>query len=54
MKKPVRMGILGIGMIVDWIMGDTAKAPSIRVAAIASRSLDRAQAAAAKYGIETV
>ena len=46
MEKPVRMGILGTGMIVDWIMGDIARAPSVRVAAIASRSLERARAAA--------
>ena len=53
MEKPVRMGILGTGMIVDWIMGDIERAPSVRVAAIASRSLERARAAASKYGIET-
>lgn len=52
-NQPVRMGILGTGMIVDWIMGDIARAQSIRVTAIASRSLERAQAAAARYGIET-
>ncbi len=53
MEKPVRMGILGTGMIVDWIMKDIARASSLRVTAIASRSLERAQAAAARYGIET-
>lgn len=53
MDKPVRMGILGTGMIVDWIMGDIAKAESICVTAIASRNPERAQAAAARYGIAT-
>ena len=53
MEKIVRMGIVGTGMIVDWIMGDVAKARSVRVTAIASRSLERARAAAARYGIET-
>ena len=53
MTDVIRMGIMGTGMIVDWIMNDIRKASNIRVTAIASRSLDRAREAAVRYGIET-
>lgn len=47
----IRLGILGTGRIVDRVMADMPNAKEITVAAIASRSADRARAAAEKFGI---
>ena len=47
----VRLGIAGPGRIVHRVMTDLRKAEHIDIAAVASRSLERAQAAAAEFGI---
>ncbi|MBO2515769.1 MAG: oxidoreductase [Clostridiales bacterium] len=47
----VKMGIIGTGRIVDRVMTDMCNAERIELTAIASRSAERAKAAAEKYGI---
>lgn len=49
--EKVRLGIAGPGRIVRRVMADLRKAEHIDVAAVASRSIERARAAAAAYGI---
>lgn len=47
----VRLGIAGPGRIVHRVMADLRKAEHIEIAAVASRSIERAEAAAAEFGI---
>lgn len=47
----VKMGIVGPGRIVDRVMADMGNAKEIEVFAVASRSLERAKAAAERYSI---
>ena len=49
----IRLGILGPGRIVDRVMTDMANAKEVTVTAVASRSIDRAKAAAKRYGFPT-
>ena len=49
--EKVRLGIAGPGRIVRRVMADLRKAEHIEIAAVASRSIERARAAAAEYGI---
>ena len=49
--ETVRLGIAGPGRIVHRVMKDLRKAEHIEIAAVAARNLERAQAAAAEYGI---
>ena len=49
----IRLGILGPGRIVDRVMTDMANAKEVNVTAVASRSIDRAKAAAKRYGFPT-
>jgi predicted dehydrogenase len=51
MKKKVRWGILGVAKINDRLLPAFAKAANANLCAIASRSLDKAKAAAARAGI---
>lgn len=46
-----RMGIAGPGRIVHRVMADLRKAEHIEIAAVASRSIERAKAAAREFGI---
>lgn len=47
----LRVGLLGPGRIVDRVMVDMHNAKDVVITAVASRSLERAQKAAARYGI---
>ena len=47
----VRLGIVGPGRIVRRVMTDLRRAEHIEIAAVASRSAERARAAAKEYGI---
>lgn len=47
----VRLGIVGPGRIVGRVMPDMMNSSEIEITAVASRSLERAQEAAGKYGI---
>ena len=49
-QKNVRVGVLGPGRIVRRVMKDFHKGRGYELAAVASRSLERAQAAAREYG----
>ncbi|MBQ6120204.1 MAG: Gfo/Idh/MocA family oxidoreductase [Clostridia bacterium] len=49
--EKVRLGIAGPGRIVRRVMTDLRKAEHIEIAAVASRALDRAKAAAAEFDI---
>ena len=49
--KKVRLGIAGPGRIVHRVMTDIRRAEHIEVAAVASRTIERASAAAAEYDI---
>lgn len=49
--EKVRLGLAGPGRIVRRVMTDLRKAEHIEIAAVASRAIDRAKAAAAEYGI---
>lgn len=49
--EKVRLGIAGPGRIVRRVMKDLRKAEHIEIAAIASRSIERAKAAAVEYDI---
>ena len=51
MNSVVRLGIAGPGKIVRRVMKDLRKAEHIQIAAVASRSLERAQAAALEMDI---
>lgn len=48
----IRVGIVGPGRIVDRVMPDLKKAEKIEVTAFASRSLERAENAANRYGVK--
>ena len=48
--KPLRIGVVGPGRIVRRVMKDFHKGQSYTLAAVASRSLERAQTAAREYG----
>ena len=50
-EKKIRLGLLGPGRIVSRVMTDMANAGHIEVAAVASRSLEKAREAAEKYHI---
>ena len=50
--RPVRWGIVGPGRIAEDLVGDFVHVPDAEVLAVASRSSDRAQAFAAKHGID--
>src|SRR5437764_625542 len=52
-KKKLRWGILGVAKINNRLLPAFAKAVNATVAAVASRSPDRANAAAAAAGIPT-
>ena len=52
--EKVRLGIAGPGRIVHRVMTDLRKAEHIDIAAVASRSLARAEAAAKEFGIPLV
>lgn len=47
----VRLGIAGPGRIVRRVMADLRKAEHIEIVAVASRSIERAEAAAREFGI---
>ena len=49
--EKIRLGIAGPGRIVHRVMTDLRKAEHIDIAAVASRSPERAEAAAAEFGI---
>ena len=53
MNKPVRIGILGPGKIVDRVSHDFKNISGGTITAIASRSYDRAREACQKYGVQT-
>ena len=48
----IQWGIVGPGRIANSVMGDFRHVPNARAAAVASRSLERAQAFADKHGLE--
>jgi predicted dehydrogenase len=50
--RPVRWAIVGPGRIAEDLVGDFVHVPDAEVLAVASRSSDRAQAFAAKHGID--
>jgi predicted dehydrogenase len=50
-KESIVWGVLGTSKINDKVVPPMHRAPKCRVKGIASRSLDKAQAAAAKYGL---
>jgi predicted dehydrogenase len=50
--EDIRWGIVGPGRIAESVIGDFALVEGARVAAVASRSADRAAAFAARHGIE--
>jgi dihydrodiol dehydrogenase / D-xylose 1-dehydrogenase (NADP) len=52
MDNAVKWGILGPGKISDTFAGELRFAPEARIVAVGSRSLKRAEAFAAKHGIE--
>ena len=52
MTQEIRWGIVGPGRIADKVAGDLGLVEGARAVAVASRSLDRAQAFADRHGIE--
>ena len=52
MNEEIRWGVVGPGRIAENLVKDFAVVDGARVAAVASRSLDRAQAFAGRHGIE--
>lgn len=54
MAEPIRLGILGPGAIFRRVMTDMHNAKNIRITAVASRSEERAKAAAALSGAEHI
>ncbi|MGZ4658427.1 MAG: Gfo/Idh/MocA family protein [Blastococcus sp.] len=52
MTEQIRWGIVGPGRIADKVTGDFGLVEGARAVAVASRSLDRAQAFADRHGIE--
>ena len=48
--EPIRLGILGPGRIVERVMRDYPNMRGVRLSAVASRSRERAEAAAKRYG----
>ena len=51
-EREIRWGIVGPGRIAAGVVQDFPHAPGARAVAVASRSLDRAQAFADKYGLD--
>ena len=52
MNEEIRWGVVGPGRIAENLVKDFAVVDGARVSAVASRSIDRAQAFAARHGIE--
>ncbi len=50
MTEPLRIGVLGPGRIVSRVMKDFDRARGVCLTAVASRSIERAQEAAGRYG----
>ena len=52
MTEEIRWGVVGPGRIAEKVVEDFAHVPGARAVAVASRSLDRAQAFAGRHGID--
>ncbi len=49
--KPVRLGIVGTGFISDWLVAASLETQSCEIAAVYSRSAEKADSFAAKHGL---
>lgn len=51
MMEKVRFGVVGTNFITDWVIAGASQDPRFELTAVCSRSRERAEAFAAKYGI---
>ena len=52
MEKKVRFGVVGTNKITDWLLAGAKEDNRFELSAICSRTQDRAEVFAAKYGVE--